>query len=720
MTRRVPRALVLGALLASACGDAEAPQRWRALARGFEPAPLLPLVQDWQRAGGMDPGECRAFFAGVQIAHPLARAAWSAGAEPGVWTSAFPGGAFGHGTSAPGFLLLESSAGNAVEAPPDAPRRKNTFRVSGGRVELCLPAGVEPAADLRLVQYVENGRASDGAWQVRVGNDECHVGIPVWSGTTVAVECRLPSASRLSFEPRFLTRAAPAPVTLRVRLDDALVFERVADSAALEHDGNGESVALPPEARAHARIEFEVAGPPGQALFLHPSLGPADVGRYGARPWSDARPDVVLFLADTFRADGLELGGGARDLAPNLNRFAEGAVRFRNARANAAWTLPSIGTILTGLAPGQHTANDTQSSLPAEVVTLAERLARAGYRTGAVTDAAFFSAIHGLDQGFESFRANPATSWDLDWTVAKALEFLARDDGRSVFLVLHTYRTHMPYRVGDEESLAPWNALRNDGCKPLEDKPKLPVDAWRARLAECAPRFRALYEEGVKDLDRGFGEFLAGLERTGLLARGVLVFTSDHGEALGENHDIFHGGALWDSKLHVPLLVHGPGLAPRTVDFGVSPLDLAPTLAALTGLERDPLWHGESLLDVASERPLFAFWLQKTKQFALLEGTHVVLAKTADDLAGGRCELAFDLAADPREERPVADAPWAGELARRHAGLLRALLVPAGAAAAAPLDVHHQNELRGLGYGGGDGTDEEDGAVPPAEEPKPK
>src|SRR5262249_7665091 len=124
---------------------------------------------------------------------------------------------------------------------------------------------------------------------------------------------------------------------------------------------------------------------------------------------------------------------------------------------------------------------------------------------------------------------------------------------------------------------------------------------------------------------------------------------------------------------------------------------------------------------VESERPLCAFWLQKTTQIELSEGTRVVLARDVDELERGRCDLAFDLGADPREERSVADAPWAAELARAQADHVRALLAPAGAAAAAPLDAHHQNELRQLGYGGGDGTDEEDGSAPPVQEPpKPK
>lgn len=697
----------------SACGgERAAPPRWLALARGHEPAPLLPLVRAWQEAAGLDPDAAREFFMGVQVVHPLARADWAPGSEPEHWTTPLPGGAFAFGTL--GFLRLESTTFGAKEALPGGPLAVGAFRVQGGRIELRLPAGREPPDELSLVLYLENGWATDGVWRVRIASDEFHDGIPVWSGRTAELACEVPAASQLAFELRFLTRSAPAPLTLRVRLDSALVFEVREDSGALAAANSRIRFELPPRARPRARLAFEVEGPPGQLLLLHPVLGPAEFGSYAARPWPDARPDIVLFLADTLRADALALGGGAPELAPNLNRFAEGALRFPNARSNAAWTLPSIGTLLTGLAPGQHTANDTHQSLPSEVVTLVERLSRAGYRTGAVTDAAFFTPTHGLDQGFESFRPNPSSRWDLDATIRQALDFVQQDDGRPVFLVVHTYRTHMPYRVGPDEDIGPWNALKQR-FQPLALRSRLSREEWLQRFSEVEADYRALYQEGVKDLDRGFGELLAGLAQRGLLAHGVVVFTSDHGEALGENDDIFHGGPLWESKLRIPLLVTAPGLAPREVRYGVTLLDLAPTLAALARLERDPLWPGESLLGIARERPAWAFRLQKTRQFSLVEGAHKLLAAQPEDFDSGACELAFDLDRDPYGEEPL-DAAWAPELARRHAAALRSLLVPSSASAVAPLSEHDLRELEGLGYTG-DGEADEEGSGRKAAEP---
>src|SRR6185503_19320650 len=113
-------------------------------------------------------------------------------------------------------------------------------------------------------------------------------------------------------------------------------------------------------------------------------------GKPGARPWSEPRPDLVLVLCDTFRADNLAEYGGDPELAPNLNRFTARALRFLDARSTAAWTLPSIGSILSGVFPGQHGGTDLDRGVVNEVETLAEVLSASGYRTAAITDSGLF------------------------------------------------------------------------------------------------------------------------------------------------------------------------------------------------------------------------------------------------------------------------------------------------------------------------------------------
>jgi len=633
---------------------------------------------------------------GVQVEHAIARAQWT-DEGGGRWSTPLPGGAFAYGL--PGFLRLSAPG---LDLRTGAEAGKSSFVLEHGRIHVALGQG-EPPESVALVQRMEHGAAgTDARWQLRVGND-FGTGIPVWSDGPEELVCDVPAASRISFTACWLSRSEPAPVTFRVRLDGELVHEAVLAPADFLR-GAFQSAVLPPAARKRARLAFEVAGPPGLGILARPTLGPAEIGVYGARPWPAARPDVVLFLADTFRADNLGAYGGSGELAPHLERFAAGARCFAEARSNAAWTLPSVASLLTGLAPGQHTANDSPNPLPKEVETVCEALAHAGYRVGAVTDAGYFTAFHGLDQGCELFAQHHSTEWNLDRTVAQALQFLAADDGRPVFLIVHTYRAHLPYRVGPEEDHSQWDALAK--AYPVLAREGKTDEEHARLLAESRASYRELYQAGVRDLDRGFGDFFGGLERLGLAQHGWLVFTSDHGEALGEHDDIFHGGDLWEVKLRIPLLVRGPGLAPGRVDLPVTLLDFAPTLFALAGLEPDPDWAGTSLLTVDHARPSWAFRLQKRRQVALIDGARKLLTRQDKAFASGGCELAYDLSTDPGETENQAAAPWAKELARQHAPELGPLLAPLVEELNVEPSGALQHELKGIGYGGDDEGDE--------------
>ncbi len=75
-----------------------------------------------------------------------------------------------------------------------------------------------------------------------------------------------------------------------------------------------------------------VEGDVETSAFLEPAIGPAEVGTYDGRPWGKNRPNVVLFLADTFRADNMAVYGGSPGLTPNLDRLVERSLTFRPRR----------------------------------------------------------------------------------------------------------------------------------------------------------------------------------------------------------------------------------------------------------------------------------------------------------------------------------------------------------------------------------------------------
>src|SRR6185503_9374035 len=182
--------------------------------------------------------------------------------------------------------------------------------------------------------------------------------------------------------------------------------------------------------------------------------------------------------------------------------------------------------------------------------------------------------------------------------------FLARDDGRPVFLFVHTYRTHSPYRQGPDESDAELKSF----VKRARDATGAPLgEKLDPRLAPYLPEYLALYRGGAHGLDALFGPWFGALEERGLFRNGFFLFTSDHGEAFYEHGTREHDGRPHEEKVRIPLFLFGPGLAPRDVRYGASLVDVAPTIAALGGVPSAPGWIGTPLLGLDHERLLFAY-----------------------------------------------------------------------------------------------------------------
>ncbi len=716
--RREDLALACVALIAACADPSREPPRWIELARGFQPRPLAEVVHAWQPGAATDGRSWKEEFQGVRIELALPAAAWTPAYEPGGWTAALPeDGAFPFLQHH--FVRLTAGEHQFAWARTKDELDPGKFTIAGARLWIRLPPGEPPPENALLSERLENGRPVGGGWQVRVGTLNA-LGIPVWTGLREEVACEIPPRSALSFVAQFAGATDAGPVRFRVLLDgETLVeHERSPDGERVSAvgsewiqeggstDGTYVVLPLPAKGASGARIAFEAVGAPGLVVFFQPVIGPlpAEHG-YGARPWSEPRPDIVLFLADTFRADNLAFHGGDPDLAPNLNRMAQLSLRFSRARSTAAWTLPAIGSLLTGMYPGQHGASQEGLGLSPALDTIVEELAHAGYRTGAITDGSFFSAEFGTDQGFQWFVQRTLDEWELTRTIDDAIAFLERDDGRPVFLVVHTYRAHAPYRQGPDEDASRWDAVMEElGGEAEAARLAGKTGFAREILVRHRERLTELYRDGVRDLDQEFGRLWAALGRLGVLDGGVALFTSDHGEALGENQDIFHGRALWEVKLRIPLLIYSGDLGARDVPWTVSLVDVAPTIAALAQVPRSEHWAGASLLTLAEERPGYAFRLdERGRQIAVFDQARKLLSARAPETLGqGECDAAYDLAADPREEHDLSriGAEWPAELARRAAPAVAELLTPRTDPIELELGPELMQELQDIGYGG--------------------
>lgn len=382
-------------------------------------------------------------------------------------------------------------------------------------------------------------------------------------------------------------------------------------------------------------------------------------------------PHVFLLSLDTLRADAVGAqGADGAAVTPHLDALARRAWSFDDAVSEMPFTLPAHMTLLTGTAPDVHGVFGERDRLSAGVPTVAEVLAAAGYRTGAVVSSDWLRPGFGFGRGFERYEEVPL---DLEFghRVHRAAWRMFDDlaaGGSPVFLFVHYYDAHsdfelrgnrLPYWSPDELAASLPAVCRAGACAPdgrcatgFLSWANHHADAVSEEMRDC---LRREYLSGVRALDESVGAFVAALERRALFDDALLVVTSDHGEEFGEHGQFIHAQTYQES-LAVPLLIHRPGI-PMTAVPGARKVrpqlaDLMPTILAAVGIAAPDTVTGGSLLD--DRHPATGALAQnkyRPQRYAWMEEEW----KLVHDYVTGETRL-YDLRADPGEAADVAAA----------------------------------------------------------------
>jgi arylsulfatase A-like enzyme len=306
-----------------------------------------------------------------------------------------------------------------------------------------------------------------------------------------------------------------------------------------------------------------------------------------------ALPDVVLITVDTLRADHLGAYGYPDASTPHLDELAgEGRV-FHQAVTPFPRTTPAIASLLTALSPTRHGSREVGNPLRTSIPLLPEILSTHGWVSVGVSSNLAAGSRQGLDRGFDRFVDRDALQDHRAARVTdRALELVRGvPASRPVFLWAHYSDPHFPYDPPESFSDAGGAAE----CRALQarlEARRIPrgslVSNWdgsaRRALADCVE----LYDAEIAYTDHEVGRLLAGLRREGRLVRFILVFTSDHGENLGEA-DLYyeHGPSVHDASLRVPLIFAGDGVVAGG-DANLARLeDVAPTVLDWVGIPPD-------------------------------------------------------------------------------------------------------------------------------------
>jgi tetratricopeptide (TPR) repeat protein len=248
-----------------------------------------------------------------------------------------------------------------------------------------------------------------------------------------------------------------------------------------------------------------------------------------------------------------------------------------------------------------------------------------------------------------------------------AMRWVEHNSSAPFFLFLHLYDLHLPYDLPQNPSL---------------------------RHGETGYSAELAYE------DRVLGDFLAFLERRALLQKALIVFTSDHGESLGEHGESTHGFFIYQSTVHVPLIVHWPSgfkRSPRDrVDEPASLLDVGPTILDAIGLPRPAEMRGRSLIGPVGDREIYSESLYARNHFgcagirSLRQGRYKYIDAPKPEL--------YDLSTDPKELRNIyeQERSRATRMGEQMAAVRRSS--PPSANKPASPDPDTTARLRSLGY----------------------
>ncbi|MGA1863996.1 MAG: sulfatase [bacterium] len=376
------------------------------------------------------------------------------------------------------------------------------------------------------------------------------------------------------------------------------------------------------------------------------------------------RPNIFLITVDTLRADHLGCYGYPKDTSPSIDRFASNALLFENCFSNASETWSSCASILSGFLPHETKAIE-RLSLPMGAEILPIILKSLGYKTVGVVSNYILRKKSGWAQGFTIYDDSLEDREVVrDWperiaehTTDRAIELIEQFHKEPLFMWIHYQDPHGPYTPPDNFA----KKFRNPGQKPFYLEVNKTLSGFGGipsyqRLGENRDFYYYVsgYDGEIRYHDEHFKRLTDTLNRFGLFDDAMIIFTSDHGEAMGgHNYYFAHGENLYNSVTHVPLIIkYSSKSAGRRTDF-VQHIDIVPTILKMLNLETDLRFRGRNLLEKSGgESEIFAevksLLVKDEFRFSIImDGFKLIHTPGLE-----KTEL-FDLRTDPEEQNDL-------------------------------------------------------------------
>ncbi len=381
----------------------------------------------------------------------------------------------------------------------------------------------------------------------------------------------------------------------------------------------------------------------------------------------NSRPNILWICTDQQRYDTIGALGYHHVDTPHIDGLVSEGVTFTRAYCQSPICTPSRGSFLTGMYPSAiHVTGNGNDAFPSTPSLVSKRLSDAGYDCGLIGKLHLASAYGRIeprvDDGYRYWEYShaPRDDWPVGhgyadwvrqrggvlgeltgdpqgvpaefhqttWCAEKTIEFMQEDREGPWMACVNIYDPHPPFNppqryrdlfdpadmpgplfrqsdIEQQEKLAGvdfQSSVRSPDALDIRD----PLQPERGRAADGRV-LQAAYCAMIKQIDDQVGRMLAALEALGQRENTVVIFTSDHGEMLGDHGLIQKGCRFYDGLVRVPLIFSWPGQFAKDVrsDALVELLDKTPTIMELAGLEPPERMQGRSLLPMLrGEAPL--------------------------------------------------------------------------------------------------------------------
>jgi arylsulfatase A-like enzyme len=414
--------------------------------------------------------------------------------------------------------------------------------------------------------------------------------------------------------------------------------------------------------------------------------GPAVAGSAGRR-----KPNVLLVIADEWRAQAFGHAGDRNARTPALDAFAREACAFPNAVSGTPVCCPARASLLTGQYPLQHGVYINDVPLDPKGTTLGEAFAGAGYRTGYIGKWHVYGSPEGRWErrlayippekrfGFDYWKACECTHnyshslyydgndptpryWPGYDAIAQTQDAVSFIEGHAkdpdpFFLTLSWGPPHFPYMAPEE-----YQALYRD--RAIDFRPNVPPD----RRDEATEELRSYYAACAL-LDDCFRDLTIALDRLGIADDTIVLFMSDHGE-MAWSQGLIRKLAPWEESVAIPLMVRYPAALGRSPQVPRAPInipDVLPTLlglagvavpASVAGTDYSPLLRGQTMPDAPASAYLgmpVPVWDARMDGLAAYRGVRTDRHTYVRSIDGPW--LLYDNQADPFQLRNLVDAP---------------------------------------------------------------